>query len=92
MATDTDVSAIRDLDPAAEIRYTPPGGWSVRLTNLLPGTRSISGHRSEGASREQAIERMWEWLMSFSEAATLYRGLGAQERVRWEGDQWVCTD
>ena len=34
MTTEQMWSAIRDLDPGAEIRYMPPGGWSVRLTNL----------------------------------------------------------
>src|SRR3954454_8902473 len=97
MSTDPLWSAICDLDPAAELRYEPPGGWAVRLRSIYYQYNALAAPflvtARKAPSREQAIERMWSRLMSLSDAATLYRDFAQHPQlVRWEGEQWVPVE
>jgi hypothetical protein len=99
MTSDQMWSAIRDLDPAAEVCLEPPGGWSVRLHSVVHDLQDTSAVTSPRArSQRQAIERMWARLLSLSESSMLYRDRGPEEasgryrEVRWNGTEWVHTD
>ena len=64
MSTDPLWSAICDLDPAAELRYEPPGGWAVRLRSIYYQYHELAAPflvtARKAPSREQAIERMFD--------------------------------
>lgn len=98
MTSDQMWLAIRDLDPAAELRFEPPV-WSVRLSavvyealNAMCVVASPQAH-----SKDQAIELIWAQLESLQESSSLHRDLGpAQtfsgrqyEEVRWNGSEWT---
>ena len=99
MTSDEIWIAISALDPSAEIKIDMPGGWIVQLPNTVYEAFNAMCVVTlpYAPSKEQAIKRMWDHLLSLQETVTLHRDLGpaeslsgrSYEEVQWNDSKWV---